>query len=155
MWPLCWAVEVESVEDAEPEVLGVVDGVGCDLGRVDASGGRGLCANGPRLRGSSRLGTSQGVGSVRRHDCVARAKGEAMSRGEGVTPSGATKAPVTASSRYYAVWPSNLPVLGIFFSCCGVILAVSGPPGTPRGPRFLRASSSSVGRSSSLMVGLI
>jgi hypothetical protein len=24
-----------------------------------------------------------------------------------------------------AVWPSNSPVLGIFFACCGVIFAVS------------------------------
>jgi hypothetical protein len=46
-----------------------------------------------------------------------------------------------------AVCPSKLPVFGIFFSCCGVIFAVSGPPGTPRGPSLLRAISSSVGRS--------
>jgi|SRR5580704_1578679 hypothetical protein len=37
----------------------------------------------------------------------------------------------------------------MFFSCCGVIFAVSRPSGTPRGPSFLRAISSSVGRSSS------
>ena len=48
-----------------------------------------------------------------------------------------------------AVWPSNSPVLGIFFACCGVILAVSWPPGTPRGPSILRAISSSVNRCSS------
>jgi hypothetical protein len=48
-----------------------------------------------------------------------------------------------------AVWPSNSPVLGIFFACCGVIFAVSWPPGTPRGPSILRAISSSVNRCSS------
>jgi hypothetical protein len=48
-----------------------------------------------------------------------------------------------------AVWPSNSPVLGIFFACCGVIFAVSWPPGTPRGPSILRAISSSVSRCSS------
>ena len=48
-----------------------------------------------------------------------------------------------------AVWPSNSPVLGIFFFCCGVIFEVSGPPGTPRGPSFLRAISSSVSSSTS------
>ena len=37
----------------------------------------------------------------------------------------------------------------MFFFCCGVIFEVSGPPGTPRGPSFLRAISSSVSRSSS------
>jgi hypothetical protein len=42
-----------------------------------------------------------------------------------------------------AVWPSNSPVLGMFSFCCGVIFDVSGPPGTPRGPSFLRAISSS------------
>jgi hypothetical protein len=26
---------------------------------------------------------------------------------------------------HQAVWPSNSPVLGIFFACCGVIFAVS------------------------------
>jgi hypothetical protein len=48
-----------------------------------------------------------------------------------------------------AVWPSKFPVLGMFFSCCGVIFAASSPLGTPRGPSFLRALSSSVGRSTS------
>ena len=54
-----------------------------------------------------------------------------------------------------AVWPSNMPVLGIFFSCCGVIVAKSRPPGTPRGPSFLRTLSSSVGLSSSTIAAFI
>src|SRR5579864_9709810 len=54
---------------------------------------------------------------------------------------------------HQAVWPSKCPVLGIFFCSCEVIFAVSRSPGTPRGPSFLRAISSSVSRSSSRVAG--